>query len=104
MALPYFRVAAVGVVVSGILAGPAPARAQSLAALSAVGFPIVGGSAVELSALRAPASTAALTPAPDTAAALSEVGTWWTAGVVVTGTVATLVLRDAHGTTQASLV
>ena len=103
MVIPCFRVAAVGVVVSGVLAGPAPARAQSVAALSAVGFPIIGGTAVELSNLRA-AGASAPAATSDTATALSQVGQWSTAGVVVTGTVATLVLRDATGAIQASLV
>src|SRR5262245_44864599 len=104
MVLPCLRVAAVGVVVSGILAGPAPARAQSVAALSAVGFPIVGGSTVEMSSLRAASGTAVRGTSDDTATALGQVGQWSTAGVVVTGSVATVVLRNAGGDMQASLV
>jgi len=103
MVLPYVKVAALGAVVSGILAGPAPAQAQSVAALSAVGFPIIGGSAVELAALRS-ASAAATASAGDTAATLSRAGTWSAAGVVITGAVATLVLRDGSGAVQASFV
>ena len=101
MVLPYFRLAALGAVVSGILTGPPPAQAQSVAALSAVGFPIIGGSAVELSPLRS-ASRAMDLSLQDTATALSQAGTWSAAGVVITGAMATLVLRDAGGAVQAS--
>ncbi|HEX2890985.1 hypothetical protein [Vineibacter terrae] len=104
MVLPYFRLAALGVVVSGILSVPAPARERSVAALSAVGFPIVGGSTVEMSRVRPAGATAAPASVHDAATALSRAGKWSTAGVVVTGAVATLVLRDASGAMQASLI
>lgn len=103
MVLPYFRLAALGVVVSGILSVPAPARERTVAALSAVGFPIVGGSTVEMSRLR-PVGAAAPASVHDAATALSRAGKWSTAGVVVTGAVATLVLRDTSGAMQASLI
>ncbi|WP_178133489.1 hypothetical protein [Vineibacter terrae] len=106
MVLPYFRLAALGVVVSGILSVPAPARERTVAALSAVGFPIVGGSTVEMSHVRPAGAAAAPASASvhDAATALSRAGKWSTAGVVVTGAVATLVLRDASGAMQASLI
>lgn len=104
MVLPYVKVAALGAIVSGILAGPAPAQAQSVAALSAVGFPIIGGSAVELANLGAASAAAATASVGDTAATLSQVGTWSAAGVVITGAAATLVLRDGSGAVQASFV
>jgi hypothetical protein len=102
MVLPYVRLAALGAVVSGFLAGPEPARAQSVAALSQAGFPIVSGTAVELSALGQGSGTAAREPG-DIAVALSAASPWVAAGVVVVGSTATLVLRDASRGMQASL-
>lgn len=105
MVLPYVRLAALGAVVSGFLAGPAPARAQSVSALSAAGFPIISGTAVELSVLgRGQGSSGAGGSIGDVSAALSAASPWLAAGVVVVGGVATLVLRDASRGLQASLV
>lgn len=90
-----FRIATVGAVISGVLAGPAPAKAQGVTALSAVGFPILAAKTVEICSRR---------PQSDPAATLSAVGLWRVAGVVLTGGSATLVLRDGDGGTQACLV
>ncbi len=95
MLITGFRMAAVGAVISGVLAGPPPARAQGVTALSAVGFPILAAEAVEIRSRQ---------PQGDPAATLSAVGLWRVAGVVLTGRSATLVLRDAVGATQACLV
>jgi hypothetical protein len=95
MLIPCFRPAAVGAVISGILAGPAQARAQGVTALSAVGFPILAAKAVEIRSRQ---------PQGDPAATLSAVGLWRVAGVVLTGGSATLVLRNGDGATQACLV
>jgi hypothetical protein len=92
------------VVVSGILAGPPGARAQGVAALSAAGFPIVGATAVELASLGSSRESVGRVSTYDTATALGRVAVWSTVGVVVTGSVATLVLRDDSGAIQASLV
>ena len=87
-------------VVSGILAGAAPVRAQSEAGLSAIGFPILVGSIVAVSTIGA-ASTAVASIGP-AAATLSEVGNWSITSIVMSGVGASLVLRDASGTIEAS--
>jgi hypothetical protein len=97
------RLVALGMAISAILAVPVPARAQSETALSAVGFPIIGGSAIEVSSVRPASGAAVQASMRDAAMALSRGGAWSATSVVLTGAVATLVLRDASGVLQASV-
>lgn len=100
MMLPHFRVAALGSVICGMIAGPDTMRAQSVAALSAIGFPIVFGSSILLSDPRSRGG-ATRGGERDAAAALRMVGAWKVAAVTANGGLAVITLMDGGGTLRA---
>ncbi|QQS11044.1 MAG: hypothetical protein IPK81_15725 [Rhodospirillales bacterium] len=103
MVLPHFRVAAFGSVICGMIAGPDSMRAQSVAALSAIGFPIVFGSAIDVSDLRSRRGGAVRGAGRDAAATLSMVGAWSVSAVSADGAAAVISLVDGGGTLRADV-
>ncbi|HJQ57304.1 MAG TPA: hypothetical protein VJ890_10380 [Vineibacter sp.] len=73
-----------------------------MAALSAVGFPIIAGSAIELSTLRPTSGAASQAAVRDATTALSQAALWSTTAILVSGVMTTLVLRDASGAVRAT--